>query len=167
MSTGPPAFIVMFDFKSCGLLSGSNTFLPSLFLNKMLPLPSTAGRDSARGGSWSRRARFLLIPAGVLLFLYILTVMQPPSNKGGYSKYVHQQRYASYSPSASEYQIAVISDMDTKSKVSENELKWRGVLKTATLRREGKKYSVEWTGEVRDSGLGSTTYRLSYVSISF
>jgi hypothetical protein len=93
--------------------------------------------------------------------------MQPPSNKGGYSKYVHQQRYASYSPSASEYQIAVISDMDTKSKVSENELKWRGVLKTATLRREGKKYSVEWTGEVRDSGLGSTTYRISYVSISF
>lgn len=117
----------------------------------MLPLPSTSGREITKALSWSRRARFLLIPAGVLVFIFLLQSIQPPTSNHGFAKYVRQQRYASYSPSATEYQIAVISDMDVKSRISEKEMKWQGVLKIGQLKREDGKYSVEWTADVRTS----------------
>jgi hypothetical protein len=93
-----------------------------------------------------------LIPAGVIAFVLLLGWANSPTSQGNRrngSRYGLQIPYTQYTEASNEYKIAVISDMDTASRVGE-EMKWRGVMKTGKLIRTSGKYSVEWEGEVRD-----------------
>jgi hypothetical protein len=109
-------------------------------------------QPNSRSTLWGRRGKLLLIPAGVIAFVLLLSWVNSPTPEGGnrlYSRYALQQSYQQYTDASSEYKIAVISDMDTASRIGED-MKWKGILKFGKLIRTAGKYSVEWTNEVRN-----------------
>jgi len=101
---------------------------------------------------WSRRGKLLLIPAGVLAFIFILSVMQPTRDSLGHGSvplYSRQVSYRQYNTQSTSYKIAIISDMDTASKVGDK-LQWKGIMKQGTLERSATgKYSIKFAEDVR------------------
>jgi hypothetical protein len=101
------------------------------------------------------RHRLLVFPV-IGIFIVFLLTFRPEKDFLSHNislhpeaRYLLQKTYLKYDSSSTEYKIAVVSDMDKKSKI-DKENTWRSVLKEGLLRRDPttRKYSVTWTKEV-------------------
>jgi hypothetical protein len=106
-------------------------------------------------GILGRKGRFILISAVVIGIFVLLAVMSRSTSGDSPTdsdvvRYLLQKSYLKYEESSTEYKIAIVSDMDTASKVGED--KWKGKLKHGKLTRNPgtRKYSIKWTDEVRN-----------------
>jgi soluble calcium-activated nucleotidase 1 len=103
-------------------------------------------------GILGRKGRFILISAVVIGIFVLLAVMSRSTSGDSPTdsdvvRYLLQKSYLKYEESSTEYKIAIVSDMDTASKVGED--KWKGKLKHGKLTRNPgtRKYSIKWTDE--------------------
>jgi len=104
-------------------------------------------------GFLGRKGRFVLLSATLIAIFVLVAVMSrktsgEPSNGSDVVRYLLQKSYLNYEESSTEYKIAIVSDMDTASKIGED--KWKGKLRHGKLTRNPttRKYSIKWTDEV-------------------
>jgi hypothetical protein len=101
-----------------------------------------------------KRRRLLFIPLAVIFVVALLTFkaereLYPTIQIHPEARYLLQKTYLKYDSSSTEYTIAIVSDMDKKSKIDQ-ENTWRAIMKEGRLTRDPltKKYSVTWLKEV-------------------
>lgn len=93
-------------------------------------------------------ARLALV-AIVALLVVAMVYLNGGKDVSYVDTYTFQQSYREYRPDGNQYRIAVVADMDTNSKVSNDPTKWKSILKKGELRREDDgTYSVVWKEEV-------------------
>ncbi len=104
-------------------------------------------------GFLGRKGRFVVLSAALIAIFVLVAVMSrktsgDPSSDSDVVRYLLQKSYLNYEESSTEYKIAIVSDMDTASKVGDD--KWKGKLKHGKLTRNPttRKYSIKWTDEV-------------------
>lgn len=114
-------------------------------------------------------SKFLQSPSRVFilaLFMMLLVgvaYLNGTKPLGSSDVYTHQQSYVHYKPEGNQYRIFVVSDMDSSSKIDNNN-KWRSVLKQGELKRDdGGTYSIAWKEEVQNLTLCTDTNRKNWL----